>query len=673
MGRSKSVVARGKGESGSTRVKSLNPIYSTVVDPAAFVELAGLPPSAEVKIPGSDEEAFDCPEGYVVMYEHPFTIGFKFPFTPLVRSFIEVFHLSPGQLMPQIWRVFTVVHGVTANWRTPFDLSDLMYSYDLALQKCCRYTLVTKKGKTNLGVGLGVNDRGWQSRFVFVGKDSLGDKGRFLVEGWTMEVVKGSSLTELNADSEDKYRKFLGYSVEDRSFSRDGEFLDEQEVDRSGDVAEEEEIDEGSGQLTRRRKRLDLLEEVVANSSSAEGEVGDMADNSEHTLSSRPVSRMSQSEIQERARKRLRSSSTSGGRGMTVVPRFSAIGSSAETPVVIGAEGFHPIASSSPPQPFKASSAAVDVSKVSTSSAKKRPVETDPVEDTVITLPPSFLGDEEASVIWPFADRLILPTTYRRYHEVDPLPVASDAAELSLRASQAALAVRRQCSLLCDEVTNARQLMATAKKAAASWEAKWKAAEKKVVDLAAVIKAKGDQLKGKDKQLADVAKDLEKVKEELTSTTEELDGLRSLYDALQEEAKDVEALAIWRTRAQMMYSCLIGETSLWPCQKEVDDYLANGGTMADLSVPVVDSEELAKTADTASTEATEVDAALLVVSAPVPDQEGEVLAVGCEEEALAVVSQDETVDVASVEVPVVPPEQEPEQEVVVSTQEEGMY
>ncbi|KNA25314.1 hypothetical protein SOVF_007200 [Spinacia oleracea] len=393
-----------------------------------------------------------------------------------------------------------------------------------------------------------------------------------------------------------------------------------------------------------------------------------MADNSEHTLSSRHVSRMSQSEIQERARKRLRSSSTSGGQGMTVVPRFS---------VVIGLEGFHPIASSSPPQPFKASSAAVDVGKVSAASAKKRPAEKNPVEDTVITLPPSFLGDEEAFVIWPFADRLILPTTYRRYHEVDPLPVASDAAELSLRASQAALAVLRQCSLLCDEVTNARQLATTAKKAAVSWEAKWEAAEKKVVDLAAVVKAKGDQLKGKDKQLADAAKDLEKVKGELASTTEELDGLRSLYDALQEEAKDVEALAIWRTRAQMMYSCLIGETSIWPCQKEVDDYLANGGTMADLSVPVVDSEELAKTADTASTEATKVDTALLVENVPVPGQEGEVLAVEREGEALVVVPQGEALDVASVEVPVVtdvvvPPEQESEQEIVASTQEEGM-
>ncbi|XP_056698614.1 uncharacterized protein [Spinacia oleracea] len=457
MVRSKSIVAKGKGESGSARVKSLHPIYSTIADPAAFIEHVGLPPSAEVKIPGSDEEAFDCPEGYVVMYEYPFTIGFKFPFTPLARSFIEVFHLSLGQVMPQIWRVFAVVHGATANWRMPFDLADLMYTYDLVLQKCCRYTLVTKKGKTNLGVGLAVNDRGWQSRFVYVSKDSLGDKGQFFVEGWTTKVVKVSSLTELNADSHDKYQKFLGYSVEDRSFSRDGEFLDEQEASQSGDIAEEEEVDEESGQLTRRRKRLDLLVEVVENSSSTEGEVGDMADNSEHTLSSRPVSRMSQSEIQERARKRLRSSSTSGGQSMTVVPRFSAIGSSADTPVVIGVEGFHPIASSSPPKSFKASSTAVDVGKVSTASAKKCPAEKSSVEDTVITLPPSFLGDDETTVIWPFADRLILPTTYQRYHEVDPLPVASDAAELSLRASQAALAVRRQCSLLCDEVTNARK------------------------------------------------------------------------------------------------------------------------------------------------------------------------------------------------------------------------
>ncbi|XP_056691026.1 uncharacterized protein [Spinacia oleracea] len=375
MVRSKSIVAKGKGELGSGRVKSLNPIYSTVVDPAVFVELAGLPPSAEVKIPDPDEEALDCPEGYVVMYEYPFTIGFKFPFTPLARSFIEVFHLSPGQLMPQIWRVFAVVQGVTADWKVPFDLADLMYSYDLALKECCRYTLVTKKGKKNLGVGLAVNDRGWQSRFVYVNKDSLGEKGHFLVEGWTMEVVKASSLAELNADSHDKYQKYLSYSVEDRSFSRDSGLLDGKEETHTDDVqGAEEEVEEETVCLVRRQKRLNLTEEVVANSSSAEEEE-DMADTSEHTLSSRPVSRMSQSEVMERARKRLRSTAAAGGqsssavsgsRAMSVVPRHSKIGASPDMPVVIGGEGFHPIASLSPPKPFKApSTAAVTIGSVS--------------------------------------------------------------------------------------------------------------------------------------------------------------------------------------------------------------------------------------------------------------------------------------------------------------------
>ncbi|XP_056687846.1 uncharacterized protein [Spinacia oleracea] len=90
-----------------------------------------------------------------------------------------------------IWRVLAVVQGVTADWQVPFDLSDLMFLYDLALKECCRYTLVMKKGKKNLGIGLAVNDRGWQSRFVYVNKDSLGEKGQFLVERWTMEGKGG--------------------------------------------------------------------------------------------------------------------------------------------------------------------------------------------------------------------------------------------------------------------------------------------------------------------------------------------------------------------------------------------------------------------------------------------------------------------------------------------------
>ena len=152
-----------------------------------------------------------------------------------------------------------------------------------------------------------------------------------------------------------------------------------------------------------------------------------------------------------------------------------------------------------------------------------------------------------------------------------------------------------------------------------------------------------------------------------------MEGLQSLYDALQEEIKDCEALAIWRARAQMMYSHLIGETSIWPCQKEVDDFLANGGTMAEFSVPVVDVDELAKTADTASTGAIvasvaplveDVSAAQQEEGAPIMQQEGDVPVVAPQEETLEKDST-EMMDVVGV---VVPSEQE--EEIPASTQEE---
>lgn len=75
-----------------------------------------------------------------------------------------------------------MIERVTIDWEKPFDLADLLYTYDLKMKDCNRYTLVMKKNMTNLASGLGVNDRGWQSRFVFVNKESLGEVGDFLVE-----------------------------------------------------------------------------------------------------------------------------------------------------------------------------------------------------------------------------------------------------------------------------------------------------------------------------------------------------------------------------------------------------------------------------------------------------------------------------------------------------------
>lgn len=54
---------------------------------------------------------------------------------------------------------------------------------------------------------------------------------------------------------------------------------------------------------------------------------------------------MSSSEMRERARKRLRSSTAaSGNQNLSLVARYSTIGASMEISVVIGGGGPHPIA-----------------------------------------------------------------------------------------------------------------------------------------------------------------------------------------------------------------------------------------------------------------------------------------------------------------------------------------
>ena len=57
MVRSKSVAVKEKGEAGSSRVKSLNPFHSTVESSEEFIKLVGSPQSAEVVIPGLEDEA----------------------------------------------------------------------------------------------------------------------------------------------------------------------------------------------------------------------------------------------------------------------------------------------------------------------------------------------------------------------------------------------------------------------------------------------------------------------------------------------------------------------------------------------------------------------------------------------------------------------------------------
>lgn len=71
-----------------------------------------------------------CPSGFVVFYEYPFKNGFRFPFNPLIRQIIEMYDISPAQLMPLVWRVCLVLERATNDWAEKVTLADLCRCYE---------------------------------------------------------------------------------------------------------------------------------------------------------------------------------------------------------------------------------------------------------------------------------------------------------------------------------------------------------------------------------------------------------------------------------------------------------------------------------------------------------------------------------------------------------------
>lgn len=67
-----------------------------------LVAVFDLLPSPNIEVPMEGEEVFHRPCGYMTFHKYPFLIRLRFPFSPLAKSFIELLHLSPGQLMPRI-------------------------------------------------------------------------------------------------------------------------------------------------------------------------------------------------------------------------------------------------------------------------------------------------------------------------------------------------------------------------------------------------------------------------------------------------------------------------------------------------------------------------------------------------------------------------------------------
>lgn len=152
-----------------------------------FLDKSGLPISTKIRAPTRDERPDECPEGWVVLYEYPFKIGYEFPLNSLMTQLLSVMQVSPAQIMPLVWRVIHVIDKLTQDTNMEFTLEDLLYLYEVKRVEVSRYTFFLKTGKHSLVENSGANDRGWKKRYFFVNKKSMGKSFDFLYDGWNSE------------------------------------------------------------------------------------------------------------------------------------------------------------------------------------------------------------------------------------------------------------------------------------------------------------------------------------------------------------------------------------------------------------------------------------------------------------------------------------------------------
>ncbi|XP_048503160.1 uncharacterized protein LOC125498888 [Beta vulgaris subsp. vulgaris] len=183
-----------------------------------FLEKSELSISTKVRAPTSEERPNDCPKGWVVLYEYPFKIGYKFPLNSLMTQLLSVMQVSPAQIMPLVWRVVHVIDKLAQDANMEFTLEDILYMYEIKRVEVSRYTFFLKPGKHSLVENSGANDRGWKKRYFFVNKKSMGKSFDYLHDGWNSEEILPLPVEE-SVYSRTKINQLLKkYSAKERMF-----------------------------------------------------------------------------------------------------------------------------------------------------------------------------------------------------------------------------------------------------------------------------------------------------------------------------------------------------------------------------------------------------------------------------------------------------------------------
>lgn len=153
-----------------------------------IIEFSNLPDDVEFIIPNESQRPNLYREGWVTLYEYPFTLGFKLPFTKLVQDFLKTQRFSISQLMSMCWKGFAVLEVVGKKLGISFTVNDVELVWARRISSNTKVTFRTEGFASSILKLNNTTERGWQGKYVFIKVKSLGLKYcSLLISEWRTE------------------------------------------------------------------------------------------------------------------------------------------------------------------------------------------------------------------------------------------------------------------------------------------------------------------------------------------------------------------------------------------------------------------------------------------------------------------------------------------------------
>ncbi|XP_057772811.1 uncharacterized protein LOC130992262 isoform X2 [Salvia miltiorrhiza] len=158
------------GKNHPSKFTNINQMYNLRI-------LYNIPKWVSLHAPGTALRADHSVAGWVCMYEKTFKEGLRLPLPRLVLEFLHYYHISPGQLMPNVWRVLMGMQAFGELKGFEVDLEDVLSTYTVQENNTERGRYQLSRGKKLPELVCGVTDSGsaWKHKYFFMNYDALGD------------------------------------------------------------------------------------------------------------------------------------------------------------------------------------------------------------------------------------------------------------------------------------------------------------------------------------------------------------------------------------------------------------------------------------------------------------------------------------------------------------------